>query len=184
MNLLQAVNLVLPKLGERPVTSLTQKHPTLAILLPIIEDNRRKTLARGWWFNEYDYTVPLTETSECEIGEDTLSFVPFMPDTAVARDTKLFNPKTNSYIFTAPVQGRVIQDVDFDLVPESAQRYVYYSSLCEAFVTDLGVTEDFKVWTSNAAQAWSDLIDEHVRQKKFNTKRLLQWRKLRRAMRA
>jgi hypothetical protein len=32
MQLLTAVNLVLPKLGERAVTSLTVKHPTLAIL--------------------------------------------------------------------------------------------------------------------------------------------------------
>ena len=32
MKLLDAVNLILPKLGEHPVTSLTIKHPTLAIV--------------------------------------------------------------------------------------------------------------------------------------------------------
>ena len=48
MKLLDAVNLVLPKLGERPVTSLEVKHPTLAVLLPIIEQTQINTLQRGW----------------------------------------------------------------------------------------------------------------------------------------
>ena len=47
----------MPKLGERAVTSLSVKHPTLAVLLPIIEQTRKTTLLRGWWFNKYAYTA-------------------------------------------------------------------------------------------------------------------------------
>ena len=55
MKLLDAVNLILPKLGEHRVTSVDNKHPTLAIILPEIENELKKLLARGWWFNEFDY---------------------------------------------------------------------------------------------------------------------------------
>ena len=70
MKLLDAVNLVLPKLGERPVTSLEVKHPTLAVLLPIIEQTQMNTLQRGWWFNEYEYTAYPNAQGEIGIGVD------------------------------------------------------------------------------------------------------------------
>jgi len=76
------------------------------------------------------------------------------------------------------VQGRVTQDVLFDELPESAAQYVFYSSLVEAYATDLGVTTELPVWQRLAGQGWSDLIGEHLRQKKFNTRRSRNWRKL------
>ena len=73
MKLLDAVNLVLPKLGERPVTSLEVKHPTLAVLLPIIEQTQVNTLQRGWWFNEYEYTAYPNAQGEIDIGATSVN---------------------------------------------------------------------------------------------------------------
>ena len=177
MKLLDAVNLIMPKLGERPVTSLEIKHPTLAVILPIIENTRRITLNRGWWFNEYDYTAYPDVSGNITLGLDTLSFVPYC-DNAAMRGLKLFNTETLSYTFEAAVQGRVTQDVLFDELPESAAQYVFYSSLVEAYATDLGTDPVLAVWQRLAGQGWSDLIGEHLRQKKFNTRRSRNWRKL------
>jgi len=178
MLLLDAVNLVLPKLGERAVTSLTVKHPTLAIVLPIIDQTKRNTLLRGWWFNEFQYKAYPAPSGEIDIGAGALSFVPDQAGVAVVRGQRLYNPETLSYVFDAYVQGMVVQNVEFDELPESAAAYVFYSSLIEAYATDLGVTQELSVWQSLASMAWSDLLSEHLRQRKFNTRKSRQWRKL------
>lgn len=183
MELLRAVNLVMPKLGERPVTSLTVRHPTLAVLLPIIEQTRRTALGKGWWFNEFDYTAYPNTIGEIDIGADALSFVPYKSDTAVVRGQRLFNPTNLSYVFDAPVEGKVIQDVAFDELPESAATYVFNTALIEAYTTDLGVTQELQVWQSLAGMAWSDLLSEHLRQRKHSTRKSRRWRQLVSALR-
>lgn len=184
MKLLDAVNLVLPKLGERPVTSLTVKHPTLAVLLPIIEQKLRSVLTRGWWFNEYAYTAPLAVDGTITLGTDTLAFRPDYPDTAVARGLKLFNPKNFDYTFDAAVPGTVTQYVQFDELPEAAAEHILYAALVEAFTTDLGVTSELQVWQTLAGSAWSDLLTEHLQQKRYSTRRTRAWRSYKRALRS
>lgn len=177
MQLLTAVNLVLPKLGERPVTSLEVKHPTLAVILPIVDQKLRQTLLRGWWFNDYAYTAPLAVDGTITVGQDTLSFVPDSPNKVALRGTRLFNTETLSYTFTEPVKGRVIQFVEFDELPDSAGMFVFYSALVEIYATDIGMTQELQLWQGNAAQGWSDLMMEHLRQRKHTTRNSRHWRK-------
>ena len=177
MKLLNMVNLVMPKLGERPVTSLEQRHPTLAVLLPIVTQNRISALMKGWWFNEYNTTIVPDVDGFLNIGLDTLSFVAECPDTAVQRGARLFNPVTMSFSYTAAVKGRIVQDVAFDELPEAAAQYVFYSALIEAYTTDIGVTNELQIWTSRAQAAYSDLIAEHLRQKKYSTRGSPRWRR-------
>lgn len=182
MELLTAVNQVLPKLGERPVTSLEVKHPTLAVLLPIIEQTLKEVLGRGWWFNRYDYTAHPNTEGQIVLGTTTLSFVPDRADVAVQRGPKLFNPVTLNYTFTQPVHGTVTQWVDFNELPESAATYVLYASLVNAYVTDLGMTQEVQAWQMLAGQGWSDLMSEHLRQKKHSTRKSRRWGKLMHAL--
>lgn len=175
MNLLDAVNLIMPKLGERAVTSLDARHPTLAVLLPIVERTQKTMLLRGWWFNEFDYTAYPGTDGSISMGTDTLAFVPTKSDTAVLRGGKLYNPTTLADTFTDHVQGRVVQYVTFNELPESAAAYVLYAALIDMYATDLGATDLLRVWGSLAAQAWSDLLAEHLKQRKFSTRRSRRW---------
>lgn len=184
MQLLAAVNLILPKLGERPVTSLSTKHPTLAVLMPIIEQVRLDVLREGYWFNEYSYTIPLSPTKELELGTQTLRFIPDEVDKAVQRGNKLFNPKTLSFVFDAPLKGTVTQDVPFDELPDSAATFVFYSSLVLAYATDIGATQELQLWQNMAQSAASNMLSEHLKQKRYNTRRSRNWGKLRSAMRS
>lgn len=184
MELLDAVNLVMPKLGERPVTSLERKHPTLAVLLPIFDSNRKRTLVRGWWFNEYAYTAYPNNQQEIDIGIDCLSFVPEKPGEAAVRGQRLYNPETRNFKFTQPVKGRVLTDVPFNELPESAATYVLQCSLIEAYSTDLGITQEVQVWMDLKAQAWGDLIAEHLRQRRHSTRNSAKFARLRRALRS
>lgn len=184
MILLDAVNLILPKLGERPVTSLEVAHPTLAIILPLVEQVQRDTLLSGWWFNEYAYTAPLNSDGEIVLGVDTMKFVPKYPDTAVLRGKRLFNPKTLLYKFDAPVEGRVTQWVKFDELPESAASYVFHSALVNAYITDLGVTSEVQLWQALAGQAYSAMLAEHLQQRKYSTRRSRHFRGIVNALRS
>jgi hypothetical protein len=178
MLLLDAVNLILPKLGEHRVTRLDIKHPTLAVILPEVENELRKLLSRGWWFNEFDYTAYPDSEKHIALGIDTISFTALYADTAVQRGNKLFNPVTLSYDFDEPVKGRARMYVPFDELPESAAQTVYYSGLTNAYITDIGLTQEVQTWGAQAAASYSDLLSEHLRQKKYNTRQSRKFRKL------
>lgn len=183
MQLLEAVNLILPKLGEHRVTSLDVKHPTLAIILPEVENELRQLLMRGWWFNEFDITLYPDTEGAIAVGTEVLSFTAHTPDSAVQRGSSLYNPITLSYVFDAPVKGRVRQYVSFDECPESAGQFVYHSALVCAYITDIGLASEVQAWSAKAAAAYSDLLSEHLRQKNYSTKSTAKWKRLRKAMR-
>jgi hypothetical protein len=183
MNLLEAVNLILPKLGEHRVTQLDQKHPTLAIILPEVDNEIRRMLARGWWFNEFDTILYPSAEGEVVLGSDALTFTPTYTDTAVQRGNKLYNPLTLSFIFPEPVPGRVRQFIEFDDLPESAAQAVYFTALVTCYITDIGMANEVQAWSASASSAYSDLLAEHLRQKRFSTKSTRQWANLRRALR-
>lgn len=183
MKLLDAVNLIMPKLGERPVTSLQAKHPTLAVLLPVLEVRLRSFLLKGWWFNQYTYTAHPSPDGTIRLGLNTLSFVPEEEGVAT-RGLELFKTEDLSYTFTEPVKGRITQYVQFDDLPESAAHYVFYSALIETCATDLGQQPELQVWQRLAGEGWDGVVSEHLRQKKFNTRKTRQWQKYRRALRA
>lgn len=183
MILLEAVNLILPKLGEHRVTSLTLKHPTLAVILPEIDNELRQLLMKGWWFNEFDTTLYPDSEGAIFLGTEVLTFTPECAGVAVQRGNQLFNPVTLSYAFTTSVKGRVRQYVEFDLLPEAAAQYVYYSGLVNAYITDIGLTQEVQAWGNKAQAAWSDLLAEHLRQRKYSTRQSVKFRRLVSALR-
>lgn len=183
MKLLDAVNLILPKLGEHRVTRLDLKHPTLAIILPEVENELRRLLNKGWWFNEFNTTLYPDAEGKVVLGTEFLTFTPDYPDVAVQRGLDMYNPNTLSYVFTAPIPGRVRQMLEFDVLPESAAQTVYFTALTTCFITDIGMTQEVNAWGLAAQSAYSDLLAEHLRQKRFNTKSTRQWARLRNALR-
>lgn len=183
MILLDAVNLILPKLGEHGVTSLNTKHPTLAVILPEIDNELRQLLMKGWWFNEFDVTLYPDPEGKIAIGTDVLTFTPDCADVAVQRGVELFNPITLNYVFTEAVPGRVRQYVEFDKLPESAAQYVYFAGLVNAYVADIGLTQEVQAWGNKAQAAYSDLLAEHLRQRKYSTRQSKKFRRLVSALR-
>lgn len=182
MQLLDAVNLVLPKLGERPVTTLSAQHPTLAVLLPVFEQVRRTVLGRGWWFNEYQTTLYPASDGTVAVGDDTITFLPDLHHHAIQRGKSLFNIETLTYVFNNAVTGRLTTDVPFDELPESAANYVMHTALVEVYATDIGMSQELQVWSAMAAQAWSDMLAEHLRQRRRGTRNTRHWRNIVRAI--
>lgn len=183
MDLLTAVNRIMPKLGEHPVTSLNKKHPTLAILLPIIDTKIEDLTMQGQWFNTSDITLYPDSEGGIAIPADTLSFTP-KDMQAVVRGLRLFNAATSSYVWKLPVAGTLIARLGFEELPESVASLVWYSALVDAYVTDIGMEQIVQAWMQQAQLAQARVLAEHLRNVKYSTKRSPRFARLRLAMRA
>lgn len=185
MDLLRAVNEILPKLGERPVSSLEAKSPTLAVILPQIDCEVALLLSPGWWFNTA-YNVDLFPDSEGNlvVPDDTISFVSNRDfQDVVVRGSRFYDLKTRSYIFTDMVRGTLIQTMGFEDLPENAARFVLYSAMVTIYATDIGLENVVQLWTQYAQQARAQMEQEHLRQRQYTVKQNPRYRKLRAAMR-
>lgn len=177
MRLLDAVNRIMPKLNERPVTSVTAKHPTLAILIPIIDNARQQLLLKQWWFNTYLYEAFPSPDKSIYIGNDVMAFYP-ETDGVVVRGNRLYNLHERTYEFTGSVKGKVVEDIEFDLLPESAAQAVFYCALVEMFTTDIGMSKELALWAEQERLARIEILAEHMRQRKHTTRKLPAWRRM------
>lgn len=183
MDLLTAVNRILPKLGEHPVTSLNTKHPTLAVLLPVIEAKIEELTMQGYWFNTFDTKLYPDSEGRIELPLDCLSFVPKY-ENAVQRGKLLFNGKTINFTWTAPVEGTIVLRLAFAELPESMASHVFYSALVDVYVSDIGLEDEVKIWQVEAAGANRRVMSEHLRNKKYTTRNSPRYRRIINAMRA
>lgn len=182
MDLLSAVNRILPKLGEHPVTNLNAPHSTVALILEAVDTKLYDVTARGWWFNEFTTKLYLSPENEILLPSSTLSFVANCGVIAIQRNGKLFNPETQTYVWDAPLSGRLVQLLPFEELPESAASLVWYSALVDTYVTDLGLGDDVRVWQNEAMQAEGRLQAEHFQQMRYSTSRSPRFLRLRARM--
>lgn len=183
MDLLKAVNRILPVLGEHPVTSTTTPSRTLAILLPLIDFQIDELTMQGQWFNTFAITLYPDVDGNIAVPDGTLSFT---ADTlaAVVRGAKLYNAETLTYVWTTPVPGIIITRVAFEELPESMASLVLYSALVQAYVTDIGMESNVQMWMGQAREAEARVLSEHLRNMKYSTRKSPRWAKRLRAMRA
>lgn len=172
----------MPILGERPVTSLDAKHPTLALILPKMDTKLEDTTMAGWWFNSFSTTLYPDDTGAIAVPSDTLSFVPSV-EQAVVRGDSLYNPVTLTYKFDKPVAGEIIQRVPFEQLPETAASYVWYSTLVDTYITDIGMEQNVQAWMQQAAMALARMEAEHLKHRKYSTHRTNRFARIRSAMR-
>lgn len=187
MDLLTAVNAILPKLGEHPVTSIESRNPTLGVILPQIQMEIDSILMRGWWFNTFE-NVDLFPNSQGEIDvpEDTLSFVANKDQPhIIQRGERFYNAQTRSYVFPVgtKIKGTLRQRMVFSDLPESAAQFVLYSALVTIYLTDIGLEQVVQQWVAYASSAQASMEREHLQQKHYTVKQSRRYMNLRRSMR-
>lgn len=182
MLLLDAVNLILPALGEHQVTSLDVKHPTLAIILPQIEQQRKDTMNQGWWFNNSPARLLPDSEGYIDVPIDTLSFIPANMEVAV-RGERFYDLVNRTFKFSGALEGDLISDLTFEELPESAAYHVFYSSLVLCYATDIGLEQTVQLWSGKASKSLADMEREHLRNRKYSNARSRRYRRRLRAMR-
>lgn len=184
MDLLTAVNLILPALGEHPVTRVDVKHPTLAVILPVIDSNVDMTLMRGWWFNEFPTTLYPDSEGGIAVPTDTLAFIPHEGMPGTVRNGVLFNTSTLGYLWDKPVPGTIQLRLTFEELPESVATYVFYTALVQVYLVDIGLESVVGEWKQIAKTAEFLAANEHLRNMRHTTRKSGRYARLRSAMRS
>ena len=178
------MNLILPALGEHPVTRVDVKHPTLAVILPVIDSNISMTLMRGWWFNEFPATLYPDSEGGISVPTDTLAFIPAEGQPGTVRNGVLFNTTTLDYLWDKPVPGTIQLRMTFEELPESVATYVFYTALVQIYLVDIGLESVVGEWKQVAKTAEFLAANEHLRNMRHTTRKSGRYARLRSAMRS
>ena len=170
MTLLEAVNYILPKLGEHQVTSLDSRNATLRILLQLFDMKRQEILARGWWFNQYTKELPLSLDNKIYLSPDMLAVWGVRNRSLGRLGNQLFDTSTQTDTFTAVQEVGIIIDRQFDLLPWNMQAWIKYEVLLDQYASDLGVGNEYMKFEEERRKAEQLVIAEHLRNKRYSTK--------------
>jgi len=129
------------------------------------------------------YTAHPDFEGKITLGTEVLKFLPTDGTYCVMRGMALYDPDTLSYVWTAPIKGIVTQRVLFEELPETAAQYVWYSALVSVYITDLGITQDVQAWQTKAGAAHTQMLAEHVRQRKYSTRQSARFQRITSALR-
>lgn len=184
MELLTAVNLILPALGEHPVTRIEVKHPTLAVILPVIQSKLDSTLMRGWWFNEFKHTLYPDSERGLALPDETLAFIPDRGFEGSVRGKRLFNKNTLDFFWDGPVTGTLQLRLPFNELPESVATYIFYHALVQVYLVDIGLENVVGEWKLIATEAEYLATNEHLRNMRHTTQKSRRYARLRSSMRA
>jgi hypothetical protein len=128
---LEAINVMLGTIGEAPVNSLSGTLPVdVSTAVAVLKEVRRKVLALGWWFNQ-DVGVQSTldGNNHIVLATNVLRVDLTYPDPniiLVQRGTKLYNARTQTYVFTQAPKLDLTYLLDWDELPEQARQYIMH----------------------------------------------------------
>lgn len=164
MKLLDAINIILPKMGERPVTSLDEPNSSVDVVLPLMEIHRQSLLSDGWWFQRQRLVIRENlATRRYDLGKNVLAFYPKNPSQAVYSPGVLVHPDTQSpYDVVGPVEGWSVLDVPFDDLPVHAQLYIMYTAGLQALEDSLD-KQNMQAWYTGAVSAMDKLTTAELR---------------------
>lgn len=168
MNLLQAVNTVLPYLGEHPVTDLDTAHPTVDLIVNAIDRHRQSLLAEGWFFNEVTRTLPVNTDGKIDAPTGIVAI--YGVDCNVELDgDNLYNVDEGSWYFSKPVKVELIRDIPFDRLPLYASNVVLYQAGIEVYTADFGVEQTIQVLQNFSEANRIKLVQENIRKRHYNS---------------
>lgn len=170
MQLLDAVNTVLPYLGEHTITYIEgNKHPSVDLILDAINRHKDTLLSNGWWFNEFTITIPVNTDGMIDVPVDTISAQGI--DCYVALDGERFmNLDNGSRYFDAPITVKILRDVDFERLPRTAALLVTYRAAIEVYTGDFGADNALQILSNLVNDNRIQLHQENLRNRKYNSR--------------
>lgn len=171
MELLKAVNTVLPFLGEHPITRIEgARHPTVDLIVASIERQQLSLLTEGWWFNKLTTVLPVNTDDQIDTPKDAISI--YGLDCSVELDgEKLFNLDEGSRYFTKPIKVEYIFNKPFNRLPNYAALVITYSAAAEIYLTDFGRENVVPEIQAQIKDNMYKLEQEHLRKSKYNSQK-------------
>jgi hypothetical protein len=178
MNLLQSVNTILRKLGENPLASLDIQYPTLALVLPAIDEATNELLSEGWWFNtRYNIKLVADVNGDITVPNEIISFYPD-DETITFEGTRFINKDTGDLITDQEICGKLVTLLDFEKCPNTARYLITYLAAFNVYVADNGQDNTSQSIQVDIAKYQMQLSGEHTRMQKFTARKrptVLRW---------
>ena len=173
MDLISAVNAILPALGENPVASISAKNPTVGVVLQALNHTRERLLGKGWWFNRTEVTLYRDSFNRFTLPAHTIEWQ-YSDVPSVQRGDMLVNPE-DGFSFTFPkvksIKGHVTLDVPFDDLPHSFKEWVVIRAKILAYQNDIGAGSILEEWERESYRLQSIVEMMNLRSKRTGTRR-------------
>lgn len=176
MNKLESVNSLLRFIRVRPVATLDIGHPDVIDAIAELEQQARVLMRTGWWFNTVvgvQYS-PDPVTKHIQLPTNVLSIKLTDPrdlrryPLLAMRDQLVFNAQENTYKFEEPLILTICQELEWDMLPESAQQLAMLTA-GERFVSDKTADEiKRRELAEKKGNAFADMISEDITTKQYN----------------
>lgn len=178
MELLEAINNILPYFGQAPITKIDYKHPTVAMITTVMDQVRKNMLASGWWFNSRE-TV-LFPDSQGHIQAPTSAVSIYSRDrmSIEIRGKFLYNVDDFTTIFTQGVKVCIHEDIKFEDLPRTAAYWIQCRTAMSAYAKDFGLEDIIQEMQVREQEAYNELLREHLRKKRYSTMNSRSARKL------
>lgn len=170
MLLLDAVNTVLPYLGEHKITNVIEsKHPTVNLIVDAIERQNKGACAEGWYFNTYNTKIPVNTSGRIDVPKDILAV--YGLNKAVSIDGEFFfDLDNNTRYFTETLEVRLIKYIDFEKLPYYMAQYVMYRACHEMYIQDNGTDSTSQIILQLSSEARNMLRQENLRTRGYNSR--------------
>lgn len=183
MRLLTAVNLILRKLGEIEVPSVDEAYPTLAIVLPALDEARQTVLKEGWWFNTLqDWDAVPDENGEVQLPASTLMFYPDDPK-YVFEGQYIVQADNHDPLIGKAVRGRLVLDKEFERLPFTCAMAVAYTAAVDTYTSDIGPDKTSEKLDATRMEYLMTLSAEHTRSRKQNSSHKRAFQRWKRSLR-
>ncbi|MNJ09331.1 hypothetical protein D3C77_34750 [compost metagenome] len=179
---LGAVNLILRKLGEIPVTNIDEPYPTLAVALPALDEAQATVLSEGYWFNTfYGATLQPLVDGRVMVPLDCLKFFPDDAKFAFT-GTQIRDSETGSEFLHVPVKGRLILNMDFEQLPPTARYAIAYTAAADVYRNDIGPDETYADISRYRDAYIAQVNGDHTVSRKQNSRTRRQFERYRRSL--
>lgn len=172
---LEAVNIMLSRIGEAPVNSLTSGLEDAELAETILLATSREVQSKGWVFNtDLDYSLtPDATTKHINLPSNTLKVdtratIRKSATDVVERGRRLYDRSTHTYEFTDNVKVDLVTQLDFNDLPEPARRYITLKSARVFQDAVLGSESLHRFQQEDEKTAWIELQDYQADTGDFN----------------
>lgn len=176
MTLLDALNYVLRRIGEQPVTGLDVEYPTVTIALPAIEEARKELLLEEWWFNKFQlrYLQP-NQDGKVRLPDDALQA--YCVDPQYICTGKYVRCAVTGNHVDVPVEVQIILDIPFDELPQQAQVLIRLRAAYLVYTQDFGEDDTAEHLRAEVSAAYTGLSAQHTRSRQYNTRQKHAWQR-------
>ena len=164
---LDAVNIMLALIGERPLNNLVNLNRAKAIAaVNDLDRITKRTLTEGWWFNRFEEVDIFPVGGKYPIP-DHWSGVDLSSSTSlnlVVRDGFLFDMKTQADTgFTDTIKIDYIELLEFERIPHVAREAIATAAAVLFVGSQLGSALVLSETRENSLQAWETFEGEELK---------------------